>query len=108
MMSLAAGRRDRRAIRPAIELMDRNAASGAVRGVRLSRMIALLVVSGAIWGASIAAGRCDAVADLLCDQLAVNNMRRHSLFRLSRHLVLLQANVKSCTSIIQAVPHPQK
>jgi hypothetical protein len=43
--------------------MDRNAASGAVRGVRLSRMISLLVVSGAIWGASIAAGRCDAVAD---------------------------------------------
>jgi hypothetical protein len=43
--------------------MDRNSASGAVRGVRLSRMIALLVVTGAIWGASIAAGRCDAVAD---------------------------------------------
>ena len=40
--------------------MDRNSASG---GVRLSRMIALLVVTGAIWGASIVAGRCDAVAD---------------------------------------------
>ena len=43
--------------------MDRNAASRAVRGVRLSRMIALLVATGAIWSASIAAGRCDAVAD---------------------------------------------
>src|SRR3954463_10305561 len=40
--------------------MDRHSAS---RGVRLSRMIALLVVTAAISGASIAAGRCDAVAD---------------------------------------------
>ncbi|MGZ3288828.1 MAG: Bug family tripartite tricarboxylate transporter substrate binding protein, partial [Xanthobacteraceae bacterium] len=29
----------------------------------MSRTIALLVVTGAIWGASIAAGRCDTVAD---------------------------------------------
>jgi tripartite-type tricarboxylate transporter receptor subunit TctC len=63
MMSPAAGRRDRRAIHPALGVMNRNTASEAVRGVRLSRMIALLVVTGAIWSASIAAGRCDAVAD---------------------------------------------
>jgi tripartite-type tricarboxylate transporter receptor subunit TctC len=43
--------------------MDRNSGHRAVRGVRVSRMIALLVVTTAIWGASIAAGRCDTVAD---------------------------------------------
>jgi tripartite-type tricarboxylate transporter receptor subunit TctC len=60
MMSSAAIRHDRRTIRPALGVMDRHSASG---GVRLSRMIALLVVTAAISGASIAAGRCDAVAD---------------------------------------------
>ena len=63
MMSSAAGRRARRAIYPVLGVMDRNSGLRAVRGVRLSRMIALLVVTTAIWGASIAAGRCDAVAD---------------------------------------------
>ena len=43
--------------------MERHPASATVRGVRLSRMIALLVATGAIWSASIAGGRCDAVAD---------------------------------------------
>ena len=43
--------------------MERHPASATVRGVRLSRMIALLAATAAIWSASIAAGRCDAVAD---------------------------------------------
>ena len=32
-------------------------------GKRLIRLVTLLVITEAIWGASMAAGRCDAVAD---------------------------------------------
>jgi tripartite-type tricarboxylate transporter receptor subunit TctC len=63
MMSSAMDRRDRWAIRPALGDVDHHPASATVRGVRLSRMIALLAATAAIWSASIAAGRCDAVAD---------------------------------------------
>ena len=63
MMSSAADRRDRWAIRPALGDVDHRSACGAAQGVRLSRKILLLVATAAIWSASIAAGRCDAVAD---------------------------------------------